>query len=205
MIKEYSLILLEKALNQALLLDPASVYKMRALEGKSLKLIIAPLDAYFIIRFEQDQLKLFPFQVEEPDTIIRSSPLGLIRLSFLPPSKARSLFNDQVKISGDVSLGEKIKDLFGNLDIDWEGHIAHFTGDIVAYKLGSFYRKGKALKHQWEENFCQNVSDYLQDELQLVIGAEELQDFCEDIDKLALEVERIAARLHLEKTKHART
>ena len=60
----------------------------------------------------------------QPDTTIESSPLGLIRLSLLPVSKARSLFHDEVVITGDIQLGQQIKKLFDAIDIDWEGHIA---------------------------------------------------------------------------------
>ncbi|MCK1850929.1 YihY/virulence factor BrkB family protein, partial [Legionella pneumophila] len=33
------------------------------------------------------------------------------------------------------------------IDIDWEGHLAHFTGDVVAHQIGSFVRKGLEFKN----------------------------------------------------------
>ena len=76
--------------------------------------------------------------------IIHSNPHRLNSFKFLPASKARSLFNDKIRISGDIELGQ-LKKLFDEMDIDWEGHLAHFTGDVVAHQIGSLVRKGIAI------------------------------------------------------------
>lgn len=138
----------------------------------------------------------------KPDTIIHSSPLGLIRLSFLPASKARSLFNDKIRLSGDVELGQAVKNLFDELDIDWEGHLAHFTGDVVAHQVGSLFRQGLAFKKQLQESLHLNMSDYLHEELRAFPSREEINDFFNDIDQLALDVERLQAHVNQLKGKH---
>ena len=136
MIKQCSLTVLQKAIEHALLLDETMPTKLKALDGKTLEIIISPLQVNFFICFVQGNLMLRPHIEGHPDTIIHSSPLGLIRLSLLPASKVRSLFNDKIKLSGDVELGQKVKELFDDIDIDWEGHLARFTGDVVAYQVG---------------------------------------------------------------------
>jgi ubiquinone biosynthesis protein UbiJ len=132
----------------------------------------------------------------EADTTIISSPLGLIRLSFLPASKVRSLFNDQIKITGDTELGQQVKKLFDELDIDWEGHLAQFTGDVVAYQLGSLFRKGREIKDHAGASLRQNISEYLQEELRFFPPREEIDDFFMDIDEMSLSVERLTARVN---------
>ncbi|CDZ76090.1 Putative lipid carrier protein [Legionella massiliensis] len=196
MIKKYSLKALQKAINHALALDESMPAKIAALEGKVLEVIVAPLGVNFYIRFDQQQLQLLSDYDGQPDTIIHSSPLGLIRLSFLPASKARSLFNDKIRLSGDVELGQQVKKLFDELDIDWEGHLAHFTGDVVAHQLGSLFRQGIAFKKQLSESMRHNLSDYLQEELGSFPPREEIDDFFSDIDKLSLDVERLQAHVN---------
>ncbi|MFW2570122.1 ubiquinone biosynthesis accessory factor UbiJ [Legionella sp. 29fVS95] len=196
MIKKYSLKALQKAINHALALDDSMPAKIAALQGKVLEIIIAPLGVNFFIHFDQQQLELLADYEGRPDTIIHSSPLGLIRLSFLPVSKARSLFNDKIRLSGDVELGQQVKKLFDELDIDWEGHLAHFTGDVVAHQLGSLVRHGLAFKKQLGESLRNNLTDYLQEELAAVPPREEIDDFFNDIDKLALDVERLQAHIN---------
>lgn len=196
MIKEYSLKALQRAINHALSLDPNNSSKISRLQGKVLEIIISPLEVNFFIGFNDGQIELLAHYDGGANTVIHSSPMGLIRLSFLPASKARSLFNDKIKISGDLELGQQIKQLFDEIEIDWEGHLAHFTGDVIAYQVGSFFRQGAAFKQHFSESMQQNVTEYLQDELRLFPSREEIEDFLKEVDALAIEVERLQAHYH---------
>jgi len=195
MIKKYSLAALEKAINAALALDESMSLKLFALEGKLIELVISPLEVTFFICFRQGKLLLLDSTEATPDTVIHSSPLGLIRLSFLPASKARSLFNDKIRITGDVALGQSIKKIFDEINIDWEGHLAHFTGDVVAYQLGAMFRQGWAFQREIRTSLKHNLTEYLQEEMQWLPTREALQDFFHEVDELALDVERLEAHL----------
>ena len=196
MIKKYSLIALQKAIKHALSLDETMPQKIKLLHGKVIEIIINPLNVFFFISFEDNELRLLSSYAGVPDTIIHSSPLGLIRLSLLPASKVRSLFNDKIRISGDIELGQKVKLLFDELDIDWEGHLAHFTGDVIAHQIGSFVREGRAFKQRITKSLCRNVTEYLQEERNVFPPREEINDFFNDIDDLSLRTERITAHIN---------
>ncbi len=196
MIKKYTLIALQKAINHALSLDETMPAKMKKLDGKVIELIISPLNAFFFITFADQSLILLSNYDGEPDTIIHSSPIGLIRLSILPTSKVRSLFNDQIKISGNIELGQQLKNLFDEIDIDWEGHLAHFTGDVVAHQIGSLMRRGHAFQQQISSSMFRQLSEYIQEEAGLVPPTEELNDFFQDVDELSLRTERLAAHVN---------
>ena len=196
MIKKYSLSVLQKAINHALALDEGMHLKIQDLHGKVLEIIISPLNVNFFMCFEANELKLLADFEGRPDAIIRSSPMGLIRLSILPASKVRSLFNDKIRISGDIELGQRVKKLFDEIDIDWEGHLAQFTGDVVAYQVGSLVRKGLAFKQQVGRSIRQDISEYLQEELRAFPPREEVNDFFKEVDELSLSVERIEARMN---------
>ncbi len=197
MIKNYSLLVLQKAINHALTLDESMPEKIQALHDKVLEIIISPLNVNFFMRFSQQELQLLGEYEGLPDAIIRSSPLGLIRLSFLPASKARSLFNEKINISGDIELGQHVKKLFDEIDIDWEGHLAQFTGDLVAYQVGSLVRQGLTFKRQVSHSIRQDLTEFLQEELRVFPPKEEINDFFNDIDALSLSVERLAAHVNL--------
>jgi ubiquinone biosynthesis protein UbiJ len=196
MIKKYSLLVLQTAINHALSLDEAMPMKLRPLHNKILEIIISPLNVNFFMSFSDAGLCLLAEHHDPADAIIQSSPLGLIRLSLLPVSKVRSLFNDEVQISGDIELGQQVKKLFDTIDIDWESHLARFTGDVMAYQLGSFVRKGLAFKRHVAESLHHNVTEYLQEELRAFPPREEVEDFFNDVDELALRVERLSARIN---------
>ncbi|KGP64031.1 hypothetical protein EP47_03665 [Legionella norrlandica] len=195
MLKEYSLKALQKTIHQALRLDEQMPQKLRTLEGKTLEMVITPLNVNFYIQFTEGELLLLPQIDGRPDTIIHSNPIGLIRLSLLPTSKARSLFNDKIRISGDIELGQKVKKIFDEIDIDWEGHLAHFTGDVVAHQIGSFVRKGLEFKNQFSASTQQNITEYLQEELRIFPSRSELEDFFNEIDELVLSVDRLQAHV----------
>ena len=55
MIKKYTLLALQKAMNHALSLDEAMPGKIEVLEGRVLEIIISPLNVNFFICFELDK------------------------------------------------------------------------------------------------------------------------------------------------------
>jgi ubiquinone biosynthesis protein UbiJ len=196
MLKKYSLKALQKTINQAMRLDEQMPEKLQALNDKVLEMIITPLNVNFFIQFKEGEMLLLDKYEGHADTIIHSNPIGLIRLSLLPASQARSLFNDKVRMSGDIELGQKVKKLFDEMDIDWEGHIAHFTGDVVAHQIGSLVRQGLEFKKQFTQSMRLNVTEYLQEELRIFPSRNELEDFYNDVDELSLDVERLQARIN---------
>ncbi|HAT8258043.1 TPA: hypothetical protein JA493_13820 [Legionella pneumophila] len=196
MLKEYSLKALQTAINQAMKLDEQMPQKIQKLDGKTLEMVITPLNVNFYIRFKGSEMQLLHRIDRRPDTIIHSNPIGLIRLSLLPTSKARSLFNDKIRISGDIELGQSVKKLFDEIDIDWEGHLAHFTGDVVAHQIGSFVRKGLEFKNQFSTSMQQNITEFLQEELRICPSRNELEDFFAEVDELVLSVDRLQAHIN---------
>lgn len=195
MLKKYSLKALQKAINKAMHMDEQVHSKLLPLADKTIELIITPLNINFFIHFQHDGIQLLDHSDVPANTIIYSSPVGLIRLSLLPASKARSLFNDKIRMSGDIELGQQVKKLFDELDIDWEGHLAHFTGDVIAHQIGSLFRKGINFKKHLNQSFRHNLSEYLQEELRVAPSKNELNDFFTDVDELSLSVERLQARI----------
>ncbi|APF04598.1 TPA: SCP2 sterol-binding domain-containing protein [Legionella pneumophila] len=196
MLKEYSLKALQTAINTAMKLDELMPQKLQKLDGKTLEMVITPLNVNFYIRFKEGEMQLLHRIDGRPDTIIHSNPMGLIRLSLLPASKARSLFNDKIRISGDIELGQHVKKLFDEIDIDWEGHLAHFTGDVVAHQIGSFVRKGLEFKNQFNTSMQQNITEFLQEELRIFPSRNELEDFFAEVDELVLSVDRLQAHIN---------
>lgn len=195
--KQYALTALQKATHHALRLDDAMPGRLAALNGRVLHIIISPLNVGFYIQFMEGEMIFLDHYVGAVDTTIQSSPLGLIRLSVLPASKVRSLFNDDIRISGDLELGQQVKQIFDQMDIDWEGHLAHFTGDAIAYQFGSFVRKGIAFKEQVSQSMRQNMTGFLQDECRALPSHEEVNDFYNDVDELSLDVERLSAHIQM--------
>ena len=196
MLKKYSLLALQKAINCALALDEDMPVKTKPLEGKVLELVINPLNVCFFLSLDQGEVKLMAYYDGVPNTVIHSNPLGLIRLSILPASKLRSMFNDNIRISGDVEFGQQVKALFDNIEVDWEGHLAHFTGDVVAHQIGALVRGGQDFNRRLFSSLKRSMTEYIQEEQQLTPSSQELQDFFHDVDDLGLRLERLLAHFN---------
>lgn len=195
MIRELTLRTLEQAIQSALALDEQSVTRLAALDGKTLALVILPLGVRFFIEFTDHNLFVKPHTSHAPDCTIQSSPMGLVRLSLLPASKARSLFNDEIKMEGDAEFGEAVKALFDDLDIDWEGHLAYFTGDVVAQQIGNVVRKGLSFTEHIKNSLKNQFGDFFKEELRVAPGQEELRDFFDDVDSIRADIERLEAKV----------
>ena len=193
MIKKYSLMLLQTAIQCALRLDPAVPRQLNTLSGKVLEIILLPLDIHIFIQVAHDTLVFFADAPSQPDTVISSTPLSLIRLSLLPAVQAQSLLNDQVNISGDLTFGLEMKKILDGLDIDWAGHLASFTGDALAHQISLFASRGHDYAQHFAKSLRDNISEYIQEEARLSPGREEVRDFCNEVDDLSLYAERLSA------------
>jgi ubiquinone biosynthesis accessory factor UbiJ len=196
MLKEFSLQALQFAINQAIGLDENTVERLKSLDNKVIEMVILPLHVHFYMCFEHGKIILRPSYNQTPDTIIHSSPIGLIRLSFLPSSKMRSLFNDNIQIAGDIHLGQQLKEIFDQIEIDWEGHLAHFTGDVVAHHIGKVVKKGRDLQKRYAQSLQNNAKEYVLYEMNLTPTTQELQAFYQNVDDIRLRTERLIAHVN---------
>ena len=196
MLKKISLQALQYAINQALSLDKSTLERLKKLNGKWIEIVVLPLNVHFFIYFNQSKIELHHESTQQADTIIHTSPMGLIRISFLPSSKMRSLFNDHIQIAGDIQLGQELKEIFDNIDIDWEGHLAHFTGDVVAYHVGKVFRKGKKIQEKYTNSLKFQAKEFILHEQQWSPTQSELEEFYRGVDDTRLRTERLIAHVH---------
>ena len=202
MIKQYSLKMLQTAVQCALSLDPLVSDRLIGLQGKVLEIILLPLDINFFIQIDRGKLVFFADAPGQPDTVITSSPLGLIRLSLLPMAQAQSLLNDKIQISGDLNVGLEMKKIFDGLDIDWAGHLARFTGDALAHQIHLMFNSGAEYTKHVATSVQNNISEYIHEEACLAPCREAVQDFCNDVDELSLYAERLSTFIHSELAAH---
>lgn len=185
---------LEKSLNHYLALDPNSAEKLHALEGKILKLVIKPIEIFF--SFENQFIKI---NSQPEKNIITATlegyPLAFLQLPFLDKAQIPKLFKQELKISGDLEFGQHVRDLFQNIDIDWEEQISSMTGDIIAHELSQCFQYSKKFANKLTHSIQRNVTEYLQEESKDLPCREEVEDFCDDIDHLKLRVDRLDATL----------
>lgn len=192
---------LETALNQYLALDEDVELFLAPLVGKVIAITIEPFDITLYLCPTETRIQVLEQFVGEPDTTITGSllALGLMGVSSKP---MRSVFSGEVRIEGDTRTGRKFQSLFEKLDIDFEEKLSHFTGDIIAHKIGQFFRVGKRWGDDTLETLKLNITEFIQDETkdapvgpELDIFYRQVDETRSDFDRLALRIERLKAAL----------
>ena len=186
---------LEKVINRCLALDPQFLPQLAILDGKllHLQLLIADLDIF--IRMDQQGVNLSRLLSDEQavDLVISASPFSLLRMAAAQGDYVHPGDYD-VSIQGDAGLAQQVQRIFASLDIDWEAHIAKFTGDIIAHRLGNAARKMQRWVQQTGQSLQQDMTDYLQEEARYLPTRFETEAWISDIDELRDDSERLLAR-----------
>ena len=184
---------MEKLLNEALRLDPESLAKIAALEGKVIGLEISGLDATIYLMPGASGVQLHAVLEGEPDVLIKGGPLGLVRMGL--SRQPSSLFGEGVEIEGDIHLGRQIQKIIDDLDIDWEEQLSRLLGDVAAHQLGNFLRSATQWGKKTGETFGEDVVEYLQEESRDLVVRPELDRFLDNVDTLRVDVDRLEQRV----------
>lgn len=185
---------LETALNQYLSLDEDVSLFLAPISGKVIAINILPFNETLYLCPCQDKIQVLENYTQEVDATISGSlsALGLMSLSSTP---MRSIFSGEVSIEGDTHIAHKFQQLFEKLDIDLEEKLSHFTGDIIAHKIGNLFRSGQDWTEESIKTFKLNSREFLQEETRDLPAAPEADIFYRQVDELRSDFDRLSARL----------
>lgn len=185
---------LETALNSALRLDPESFNKLERFSGKVIAIELQGLELRLYLLPGADGISLMSQYEAEPDTILSGTPLAMAKMA-LGPDASQVLFAGEVTIQGDVETGQGFKRLLDELDIDWEEHLARYTGDITAHKLGDLLRVTTAWGQQALGILARDATEYFQQEGQDLPVPATVRQFMHDVDELQDDAARLETRV----------
>lgn len=185
---------MEAAINQVLKLDPESLARLQALRGKVVAIELRGLNVCFYLIPTDSGLNVFGHFAGEPDTVLSGYPLSMARMS-LAEHASDSLLSGDVEIRGDVDLGQKVRDILDGLDIDWEEHLSHLTGDMVAHKVGNMVRGALQWGRKAMDTLGRDAVEYLQEESRELPVRSEVNEFIEQVDTLRCDIDRLEARV----------
>lgn len=185
---------LEATLNKYLSLDQDSSFFLAPLAGKVIAVNIQPFDETIYLCPTTDSIQCLDQFPGQPDTRLTGTiwALGLMGLSSKP---MRSIFSGEVKIEGDLDIGRKFQELFAKLDIDLEEKLSHVTGDIIAHKIGRFFRAGQSWGKDSIETFRLNAAEFLQEETRDLPAGPEADIFYAQVDQLRSDFDRLQSRI----------
>lgn len=198
--------LLGKAISRCLSLDPEmaekiSVFKGRViaieLQGWKKTIYLLPQAPSQGINRESAPAEVVITVAEhidgEADTTLRGTPLTLFKMG-LVSDVAPMMLKGEIEIDGDVKLGKEFKKMLGDMDIDWEEHLANLIGDVPAHHATQLLRKFSNWSRQSRDSLTSSLSEYLQEESCDVVSGAELEMFYNSVDQLRNDAGRLHAR-----------
>jgi len=184
---------LETAFGLYLKQDPDALQRCAALQDKVIAVNLTGTDFTLYFLPDAEGIKVLTHYEGEPDTLLRGTPAGFARLAL--EAREDALFHGAVEISGDTEIGQQFQDLLTGVDWDWEEQLSKITGDMVAHQVGELARKGQKWLGETSETLQQDVTEYLQEEAQLLPTHLEIKAFLDDVDQLRADTDRLSARV----------
>ncbi|MEQ1529083.1 MAG: SCP2 sterol-binding domain-containing protein [Methylococcales bacterium] len=193
-IKPLLIAVFEAALNKYLSLDADAGYFLAPLAGKVIAVTVQPFAETVYLCPGKDGIQVLDVYPQPADTTLTGSlfALGLMSLSATP---MRAIFSGEVSIEGDMHTGRKFQELFAKLDIDLEEQLSQVTGDIIAHKIGQFFRAGQHWSQSSLETFRLNASEFLQEETRDLPAKPEIAIFYDQVDELRTDFDRLHSRI----------
>ena len=181
---------LEVTLNQYLRLDPETLPKLAALEGKVIAVELRGLNINLYLRPGTNGINIAENSAGEPDVLIRGTPLALSRLA-----RGSKTVGTEVDIEGDPQLGRAFQEVLASIDIDWEEHVSRLLGDGAAHQVGSLVRHSLAWGQRTLSTLLQDATEYLQEERRDLPPRGAMERFLDAVDALRNDTERLEARI----------
>lgn len=184
---------LETSVNHILKQDPATLEKFSVLQDKVIAFELTDLNLTIYLFPHNEGVQVKYLYQGKADTTLQGNSLAFVNMSL--GDATESFFSGEVRIKGDIELGQHFKRILDQLDLDWEEWLSSFTGDLVAYKTGGIIRSFNSWSKDALKILELDVREYLQDEGQLNPHSSELDSFAKNISQLRDDTARLEARL----------
>ncbi|MBB3141954.1 ubiquinone biosynthesis accessory factor UbiJ [Halomonas organivorans] len=188
---------LERSLNALLARDPAAPARLARLAGQRLLLRLEHPPLALAVAFHSQGLDLLRPD-DEPeeafDAVVEADAETLGEL-LGGASMERLMFQGKLAVRGRIPLLEATRDLLLDLDLDWEGELAHWLGDIPAHSLAEGMRSLGRWGLRTRQELCADVSEYVFEEARLLPGRHQFEGLRDHLTELEVATDRLEARL----------
>lgn len=178
----------ELAFNTALKLDDLQGRAFDALDGKVFELWVAPSKTPLFCLINHRQIACQQYLDGEADATLKTGMRQLVNLTQGEGFEYRF-------IKGDEALAEQFAAAMVSLEIDWEEHLSHYTGDLVAFKIGHGIRSVLEQKKQTKEYVGNTLKEYLQFEINTLPAQHQVEHFVAEVAQTQAQVDQIAKRI----------
>lgn len=207
-INEVILLKVNKALNETISQYVAAddspegfTSKLERLNDKKISVALLALITKFTIsiEFKNNKVELSLVNaIEKSDLHIELSIGSVLRSGIVGVEQA--IRDRDVKFTGDLGLAMDIQSLMSHSDFQFrelfQQKLENVTSPHFAWSCLNIIDKVLFRLASKQEQFIEQVSDYLQTESNLIVSKYEINDFISDVDKLKDDLARLQARVN---------
>jgi ubiquinone biosynthesis protein UbiJ len=186
-------VLVQQAVNSITRLDPDTSRALDRIDGKVIRIQVSDFDMDVTLSVVDRHVEVLRIFDGDVDTVVSGSLNNLLSLR----ESNDALYRGDVRIEGDMAVGQELRDILGAVHVDWEQLISPVLGDSAAQQLGQMGEQFTEWFKRSRSRVRQNSSDYLQEDAELLAVKGEVQRFCNEVDELRADVDRLEARLQL--------
>ena len=199
-VAESALGMLEWAINRALGADPEVREFLEEIEGDRIRIVSEPVPGTLDIAVRGQRVMVSRpdgpegEDAETADVTIRGSLPALARLLSRRDATDDAM-PEGVSVSGDLSIARHLRRLARSYRFDWEEVLSRYLGDAGAHEAA----RGARAAGRWTcgaaGTLSRDLAEYLVEESALVAGTPALVRFCDAVDEVRDDVERLEARI----------
>lgn len=188
---------LERALNQYIKLDPHSAALLKKLDSKQLQVTINELPFSLVFVFSQRIDLLARDKQSENDPTDCHITLSFSTLDKLRDTSqlTRLIQSGELSLDGDIHVAQYFSQMLKEIDVDWEDQLSRYTGDVVAH---SVFEVGTQVLNKIKTKanaIALTLRDGALEEKNVVAHPYMVEDFCQQVNEMRSQTDRLEARL----------
>ncbi len=188
---------LQQTLNARISDDLDLQHGLKKIGNKSITLHLTGLELRLHFFIRENNIEILNQYDGTLDAEINIAPLTFLSLINSTEAADKQIFDTR----GDKALADSFLNLLPLLKIDWEKQLSKITGGVIASQAGSQFRRYKNEQQRNWQSMQDNVSEYLQEETQLLPSKYEFDDMRESNEQLRQKLSGLEQRVEALKNK----
>ena len=192
-VKTTCLAALEKQINSLLRLDPVTLDRLSRHFGCVVEFHCLEPDFQCYAILLEHHVRLSGVYEGEPDVCFSGSMVSFSQLA----GDRKTAFNNihGLSVTGNDALIQALEHIHLDMELDWEKPVVDALGVISGHWLAQGIRFTGRQFNNLKEIAEQNVSEYVQEELQLIPTRIEIEGFRDDVESLKESVDKLAEKI----------
>lgn len=187
----------EQLLNRLLARDPAAPARLARLAGSRLLLRLEgpPFEVLIVFHHGGVALSRLPDASDSDADVVVEVDADTLGSLLGGASVETLMFEGRLAVRGRVAMLAEARDLFMDLDIDWEGALAEWFGETPAHTLATGLRHVGQFGIRSMRELEHDLREYALEEGRLLAGRTQLEIAREHLTELEIAADRLEARL----------